>query len=308
MANITIVIPCYNEGPNVELISEKIAALSMDDHHFEVLFVDDGSADDTLSRIKKLAANRGDFIKYISLSRNFGHQNALFAGISKSTGDAVIMLDSDLQHPVELIPDMVRKWEEGYDIVYTIREEDPSLGLFKKVTSKMYYRLMNAFSDVHVDNGAADFRLIDKKVRDVMKNDINESFLFLRGIFNWVGYERYAITYKPNKRASGDTKYTLRKMLALASSGIFSFSIKPLKLATYLGLTVSLLSFLYGIYAIVMNVFSDKTVSGWTSMILSILFIGGIIMILLGIIGEYIGRIYVEVKQRPRFLIKDSNL
>lgn len=217
------------------------------------------------------------------------------------------MMDGDMQHPPEIVPQMVEKWKEGFDIVYTIREQDKSLSLFKRFTSKLYYRLLNAFSDIKVDMGAADFRLIDRKVADVIKNDINESFLFLRGIFNWVGFNKFAISYMPHKRHAGKSKYTFRKMFALATSGIFSFSIKPLRLATYLGLFMSLVSFAYGFYALFMNIFTEKTVSGWTSVIFSILFVGGIIMILLGIIGEYIGRIYVEVKKRPRFLIKDSN-
>lgn len=307
MKLISVVIPCYNEGENVDLICKKIFENDSSENKVEILFVDDGSMDDTLSRIKRLSEIYTDRVNYISLSRNFGHQNALFAGISKAKGDCVLMMDSDLQHPVELIPEMIKKWNEGYDIVYTIREKDPSLSFFKNATSKIYYKLLNAFSDVQVDAGAADFRLIDRKVATVLQNDINESFLFLRGIFNWVGFNRYAITYKPNKRVSGETKYTFKKMLTLATSGIFSFSIKPLKLATYLGLIVSVLSFCYGFYALMMNIFSDRTVSGWTSVIISVLFVGGIIMILLGIIGEYIGRIYMEVKKRPRFLIKETN-
>ncbi len=307
MPLISIVIPCYNEAENVELICSRIFENDYSGDQVEILFVDDGSSDDTLAGIKKMSDSYPGKVKFIALSRNFGHQNALFAGISKARGDCLIMMDCDMQHPVELLPEMIAKWKEGNDIVYTIREKDKSLPFFKNLTSKLYYRLLNAFSDVHVDPGAADFRLIDKKIVSILQNDINESFLFLRGIFNWVGFNRVAINYKPNKRYSGKTKYTFRKMLALASSGIFSFSIKPLKLATYLGLTVSFLSFCYGLYALFMNIFSDRTITGWTSLIISILFVGGIIMILLGIIGEYIGRIYVEVKKRPKFLIKESN-
>ncbi|MCK9611497.1 MAG: glycosyltransferase family 2 protein [Bacteroidales bacterium] len=307
MPLISIVIPCFNEGENVELVCAKLLEYSFPDAHTEILFVDDGSADNTLQRIKSLADKHKGIVKYISLSRNFGHQNALFAGISTAKGDCIIMMDGDMQHPPEIVPQMVEKWKEGFDIVYTIREQDKSLSLFKRFTSKLYYRLLNAFSDIKVDMGAADFRLIDRKVADVIKNDINESFLFLRGIFNWVGFNKFAISYMPHKRHAGKSKYTFRKMFALATSGIFSFSIKPLRLATYLGLFMSLVSFAYGFYALFMNIFTEKTVSGWTSVIFSILFVGGIIMILLGIIGEYIGRIYVEVKKRPRFLIKDSN-
>ncbi|HOY30953.1 MAG TPA: glycosyltransferase family 2 protein [Bacteroidales bacterium] len=307
MSLISIIIPCYNEGENVERVYGKIFENDYAGDQLEILFIDDGSSDDTLLRIKHLSEAHPGRVKYISLSRNFGHQNALFAGMSKAKGDCLIMMDGDMQHPAELIPAMISKWKEGFDIVYTIREKDPSLSFFKNITSAMYYKLLNIFSDVTVDAGAADFRLIDKKVAAVLKNDINESFLFLRGIFNWVGYDRYGIMYKPNKRFSGSTKYTFKKMISLATSGIFSFSIKPLKLATYLGLIVSFLSFCYGVYALLINILTDKTVSGWTSVIISVLFVGGIIMILLGIIGEYVGRIYMEVKKRPRFIIKESN-
>lgn len=303
---VSIVIPCYNEEGNIEKLYDQIK-LIVTEHIVEYLFVDDNSSDRTLEILENLAS-KDENVRYLSFSRNFGHQSALRAGLEFSTGDCVISMDADLQHPPELLPAMIRKWNEGYDIVYTIRRDIENVSFFKKVTASVFYKLINFLSDVEIKVGAADFRLLDKKIVKILINDISEYHLFYRGLISWIGFKQTGIEYIPNKRYSGKTKYSFLKMLNLALNGISSFSIKPLKIAILLGLILSLLSGIYGLYVLWISVFTDKTVEGWTSVILSILFIGGINMILLGIIGEYVGKIYIQIKQRPHFLISKTNI
>lgn len=303
---VSIVIPCYNEEGNIEKLYDQIK-LIVTEHIVEYLFVDDNSSDRTLEILENLAS-KDENVRYLSFSRNFGHQSALRAGLEFSTGDCVISMDADLQHPPELLPAMICKWNEGYDIVYTIRRDIENVSFFKKVTASVFYKLINFLSDVEIKVGAADFRLLDKKIVKILINDISEYHLFYRGLISWIGFKQAGIEYIPNKRYSGKTKYSFLKMLNLALNGISSFSIKPLKIAILLGLILSLLSGIYGLYVLWISVFTDKTVEGWTSVILSILFIGGINMILLGIIGEYVGKIYIQIKQRPHFLISKTNI
>lgn len=303
---VSIVIPCYNEEGNIEKLYDQIK-LIVTEHIVEYLFVDDNSSDRTLEILENLAS-KDENVRYLSFSRNFGHQSALRAGLEFSTGDCVISMDADLQHPPELLPAMICKWNEGYDIVYTIRRDIENVSFFKKVTASVFYKLINFLSDVEIKVGAADFRLLDKKIVKILINDISEYHLFYRGLISWIGFKQTGIEYIPNKRYSGKTKYSFLKMLNLALNGISSFSIKPLKIAILLGLILSLLSGIYGLYVLWISVFTDKTVEGWTSVILSILFIGGINMILLGIIGEYVGKIYIQIKQRPHFLISKTNI
>lgn len=307
MDKICIVVPCYNEESNTDLMIEAIMKAIPTGYHYEILLVDDGSRDGTLEKIKENALKYPNNIKYLSFSRNFGHQYALMAGLTYANGDCIIMMDADLQHPPQLIGEMLQKWKEGYDIVYTIRQDGKNISVFKKGTSKLFYKLINFLSDLDLKNGEADFRLIDKKVSAVFKNNINESSVFLRGLISWVGFKKIGINYTPDQRHSGKTKYSFGKMMNLAIDGITSFSTRPLRLAVIFGFLLALFSFIYGVYAILMRLFTSTTVGGWTSTILSILFVGGVIILLLGIIGEYIGKIYFEVKKRPRFIIRDSN-
>lgn len=302
---ISIIIPCYNEENNIELLYRRINEQLPGDL-YECIFIDDGSTDNTLNVIKQLAEQNNP-VKYLSFSRNFGHQNALKAGIDYALGDCIIMMDADLQHPPGLIPEMIKKWKEGFDIVYTLRKDTDNLPFFKKQTSQLFYKIINYLSDIKVEKGAADYRLLDRKVADVFKYDFPEYFLFIRGLTSWVGFRQFAIVYIPQERHSGKSKYSLFKMVAFALYGITSLSMKPLRLATILGITVSILSFLYGIYALVMSIFTNNTIHGWTSTILTILFIGGIQMFLLGIIGEYLGKLFFEVKKRPQYILKDTN-
>jgi len=303
---IHIIIPCHNEENNIELLYYQIKDV-LKDAHFEIIFIDDCSTDNTLDVIESLAS-KDDCIKFLSFSRNFGHQNALKAGIDHATGDCVISMDGDLQHPPETLSKLLKKWQEGYDIVYTVRNDNEGVSFLKKTTSTFFYKIINFLSDTEIKSGTADFRLMDRKVIEVLKNNINEYQLFYRGLIPWIGYKQFGVDYVPNKRNSGKSKYSFFKMLNFAIEGITSFSIKPLKLAQTLGLLLTLFSIFYGIYAICMSLFTTDTIKGWTSTLISILFIGGVNMMLLGIIGEYIGKIYLQVKNRPHYIISKSNI
>lgn len=273
----------------------------------EFIFVDDNSNDKTLN-ILEVLSQKDLNVKYVSFSRNFGHQSALRAGLEYSTGDCVISMDGDLQHPPELLQSMIDKWKEGYDIVYTIRKDVENVSNFKKITANVFYKLINNLSDIEIKPGAADFRLLDKKIVRILVDDISEYHLFYRGLVSWIGYKQTFIEYIPNKRHSGETKYSISKMINFAIDGITSFSIRPLKLAILLGMILSFISAIYGIYVLGMAVFTDEALKGWPSLLISVLFIGGINMILLGIIGEYIGKLYIQSKKRPYFLIKKTNI
>ncbi len=303
---ISIVIPCYNEEGNVRKIYEAVIE-QLSSYDFQLLFVDDCSKDNTLSIMKEL--NKTDNrVDYISFSRNFGQISGLRAGLEHANGDCVISLDADMQHPPELIPQMIKKWEEGYDIVSTLRKDVENVGFFKKLTSSLFYKIFNKLSDIQIKPGAADFRLLDRKIVEILIRDFNEYHYYLKGLVNWIGFNHTEIEYEVGERFSGETKYSVTKLVNLAIDGITSFSIKPLKLAILLGFSLSAFSAIYAIYAIYMALFTDETVRGWTSVLVSILFIGGVNMILLGIIGEYLGKLYIQSKNRPIFLIKETNI
>lgn len=302
---VSVVIPAFNEEGNIPLLTEKLTAVLENYHDYRILFVDDGSRDHTPDVIKDIR-EKNPRVQYISLTRNFGHQNALKAGLDHAEGDCVITMDADLQHPPELVPQLIDKWQAGYDVVYTVRSDDPNLSWFKRKTSGLFYRLLRWLSDMKIPKGAADFRLLDRSVVEVFK-DIKEYFLFFRGITHWVGFRQYALPYTPEKRFSGKSKYSVKQMMGFAITGITSFSLKPLRLSILLGITFASLAFLYGIYAIAMKLFSQQAVPGWASVLVSVLFIGGFQLIVLGIIGEYIGKLFMEVKQRPHYIIKEKS-
>jgi len=260
----------------------------------------------TLPILKKLHSQNNK-INFLSFSRNFGHQNALIAGIRYADGDCIISIDGDLQQPPELIPDLITKWNEGYDIVYTIRKDGEKTPFMKKITSLLFYKLMNLISDINFENGEADFRLLDKHAATQL-NSLNENAIFLRGMVKWLGFEQTGIEYIPEKRNAGKTKYSRKKMFALAISGITSFSIKPLRISTIIGVSIALLSILYGIYALYIKLFTHNTIEGWTSVFFMVTFIGGIQLTIMGIIGEYIGNIFIESKKRPHYIIREDSL
>jgi glycosyltransferase involved in cell wall biosynthesis len=306
--NITIVIPSYNEESNIEkLLSSLNEVIVSLNYNFKILFVDDGSRDSTIVKLKDLARNQ-DNLFYIELSRNFGHQNALKAGIdyAKLNSDAVISMDGDLQHPPALIPELITRWEEGYDVVYTVRAETESLSYFKNKTSKWFYSLMNKLSEIKFEPGTADFRLIDKRVAEVF-SDFTENELFIRGIINWVGFSQFAVDYMPQERYSGKSKYTLSKMIRFAIQGITSFSTRPLYFAVFLGLGLSVFSIIFFSIYVGYSLYFGHPISGWASVITAIVFFGCLNLIVLGIIGIYIGKLFMQSKGRPNYLVKNTN-
>jgi len=306
MANflLSVIVPVYNEEKNIDpLLNRLIAVLKK--YNYELIFINDGSSDSTDLLIKRIA-NKNNRIKLVSFQRNFGHQIALTCGYKLSRGDCVVSLDADLQDPPEIIPEMLNKWQSGKKIVYAKREEREGESLFKKQTAYLFYKLINFLSDTTIPQNVGDFRLLDREVVDFL-NDLNEQSRFLRGLVSWGGYPAEYIYFKREKRLSGKTHYTLSKMVNFALEGIISFSIKPLRLATYLGFLTAAAGFLGIIYAILGRVFLPSYwVTGWTALFVGIMFLGGIQLITIGIIGEYVGRIYQEVQKRPRFLIKEK--
>jgi len=300
---ISVVIPCYNEAGNIAALYAVLQPILDKYPKYEIIFVDDGSKDKTIERITTIAKQDSQ-VKLIGLSRNFGHQNALKAGIDHALGHCVISLDADLQHPPEVIPQLISKWQEGYEVVFTTRKEDADLPWMKRTASALFYQIAQKLSSVQIEKGAADFRLLDRSVVDALK-PLNESYLFIRGLVSWVGFRQTAISYVANNRFSGSTNYTYRKMLALALSGITSFSIRPLQLSIILGSVIAAFAGIYGIYVIYSFAFTQNALPGWASTTASVLFIGGVQLIMLGILGEYVGKGFMEGKRRPNYIIRD---
>lgn len=307
MKKISVVIPAHNEEGNISLIYRRIKDVfaALEKYRFEIIFVNDGSRDNTQQVIEELAENCEE-VKYIEFSRNFGHQPAVKAGMDASTGNAVISMDADLQHPPEVIFDMIKKWEEGFDIVYTIRTYPKEISAFKRKTSKIYYQFLATISDVNLkEGGGSHFRLMNASVVDVVRN-MNESDIFLRGLSNWVGFKQTGIRFTAAKRASGESSYNLNKMMRFAFTRITAFSVKPLYLAAYLGFIFSAISILgYAIY-VIHSFIAHTEISGWDSLIMTVVFFGGLQLIILGIIGIYLGKIFKQVKERPNYIIRSK--
>jgi len=305
--SITIVIPLYNEAGNLEkLISELDIHTQELPYDFTYLFVDDGSRDESLQLIKEITV-KNNKVKYIEFSKNFGHQLALKAGLDNSFTDAVISMDADLQHPPHLIPLLIKEWENGYDVVFTIRKEDKKLSFFKRKTSKYFYRIINYLAQIKIEEGAADFRLMDQNVVSEFRK-FNEKELFIRGLVSWLGFKQKSIIYEPHERFSGKSKYTIKKMFNFAIQGITSFSIKPLYLTIYFGGIISLISiFLYILY-LIYSFYYNTAISGWASLISTVVFFGGLNLTVLGIIGIYIGKMFMQTKNRPNYIIRTTNL
>lgn len=303
---LSLVIPLFNEEENIQPLYDAIDKATKG-ISIEIIFVDDGSKDKSLAIIKNLS-QKDDRIQFLSFSRNFGHQNALKAGIDYSKGDCVISMDADLQHPPELIPSLIEKWKEGYDVVYTIRKYDKKTAFFKKITARLFYGIIRSLSKTKIEKGTADFRLLDKKIIKEIKA-LKENYLFLRGMVSWMGFSQSSITYIAPERQAGKTKYSFRKMIKFAFSGITSFSTKPLQLSTFFGFLIAGAAFIYALYAIIASTFTDVVIEkGWTSVIVSVLFIGGIQLIMIGILGEYLGKLFIENKRRPNYIIKEKNI
>lgn len=302
---ISIVLPVFNESQTLPALYARLAGVMRRlGESYELVFVNDGSRDGSLDLLKKLAAEDAK-IRVVSLSRNFGHQMAITCGLDRARGAAVIVMDADLQDPPELIPTLIERWREGYDVVYAVREERQGESLFKRATAALFYRLIRRLSRVEIPADTGDFRLLSRRAVEGLRAT-TERNRFVRGLVGWIGYRQTGVRFVREERAAGETKYPFRKMLKFAIDGITSFSFVPLQMATYFGFLISGASFLYIVYAVLQKLLTDRPVTGWTSLMVAMLFLGGVQLITLGIIGEYVGRIYEEVKQRPLYLVDET--
>ncbi|MBR2743816.1 MAG: glycosyltransferase family 2 protein [Clostridia bacterium] len=310
MKKISVIIPMYYEQDVAEECYSRLSNTlkNIPGYEYELICINDGSKDKTLEILEQIAY-QDEKVKVISFSRNFGHQAAVTAGLQYVTGDAIVIIDADLQDPPELIPEMLKFWEDGYEVIYGKRKSRAGESPFKLLSAKMFYRTLNALSDVEIPKDTGDFRLIDRKVVDTI-NLMPEHNKFLRGLISWVGYKQMPFEYERKERFAGKTKYPLRKMLKLAGDGIISFSNKPLKLVGGLGILSIFVSFCLLIYAIVSYIFKLNDLSaGWTSLMIGITFFAGVQLLSLWVLSEYIGRIYDETKQRPQYIVdKKINL
>jgi polyisoprenyl-phosphate glycosyltransferase len=302
MPTYSLVVPAYNEeGVLAELATHLTDVMDALDGDAEAILVDDGSRDRTYELMLDAAQSDPRF-RLIRLSRNFGHQIALTAGVDLAAGDAVIVLDADLQDPPEVVLELAARWREGYDVVYAVRDVREGETRFKRMTASWFYRAFNRISDVQVPLDVGDFRLIDRRALDVF-SQMRESNRFVRGMFSWIGLSQTGVVYARHERFAGETKYPLRKMLRFAATGVISFSAAPLRAALNLGFVVSFVSFALGIWSVIVKLSGLYQVPGWTSIVVVTTFIGGIQLIVLGVIGEYIGDIHAEVKRRPLYVI-----
>ena len=300
----SVIIPAYNEQEVIEESYKRLTAVMRQlNEPYELLFVDDGSRDDTAGILARICENDRN-VKLLRFSRNFGHMPAITAGMDYARGNAILVIDADLQDPPELFPEMIGKWREGYDVVYGKRSERKGETAFKKMTAGLYYRFLRRMTDVDLPVDTGEFRLIDRKVCDAIKS-IKEKNRYIRGLVSWVGFKQTAVEYVREKRFAGVTKYPLTKMIKFAMDGITTFSYKPLKLATHLGFGISVLSFLYLLIVLYQRLFTDTTTTGWASMVAIVLFSQGIVLMVLGLMGEYIGRIFEEMKGRPIYIVKE---
>ena len=305
MKTITLLIPAYNEEAVLDALFERLDALAKTEkkYTFEFLFVNDGSRDGTLEIIKK-QAEKDSRVSYINLSRNFGKEIAVIAGIDHVQGDAMVILDADLQDPPELIPEMIKYWEEGYDDVYARRKSRKGETWFKKHTSSLYYKLLQSSTDIPVQVDTGDFRLINRRCIEAIKQ-IRENQRYTKAMFSWIGYKKKEIFYDRDPRLAGETKWNYQKLINLAINGITSFTTAPLRIATVTGLIISISAFIYIAYLLIRPLFGVSTGAGYSSTLAIILFLGGAQMLFLGIIGEYVGRIFNETKNRPLYLIEE---
>lgn len=302
---ITIMIPAYNEEKVLPKLFNRLDKLSQNESNylFEFLFINDGSKDSTMKLIseKSTIDNR---ISYINLSRNFGKERAMLAGFDYAKGDAIVIIDADLQDPPELIPNMISLWEEGYDDVYAKRESREGETWLKKATSRWFYSILDKISSIEIQRDTGDFRLLDRRAVEALKT-LRESNRYTKGMFSWVGFKKKEITYKRNPRAAGETKWNYFKLFNLAIEGITSFTTSPLRISFIFGLLISSVAFFWILYLLIRPLFGVPTGGGYSSLMSVILFLGGVQLLAIGIIGEYIGRIFIETKNRPVYLIQD---
>jgi dolichol-phosphate mannosyltransferase len=301
---VSVVVPVYNEAEVISVFYERATqALSrIQGFDYEILFVDDGSRDTSYQLLAGFAAN-DPRLRVLKFSRNFGHQIAITAGIDHARGDCVVIIDADLQDPPEVIPAMIDRWREGFDVVYGVRAEREGEGAMKLFTASAFYRILSRLTNIQIPADVGDFRLMSRRATDQLKL-LREKDRFVRGLVSWIGFKQTGLTYSRDKRYAGETKYPYRKMIKFAFDGITSFSTVPLKLATWSGYAASLLAFLY-----LLSVFVQKllghTVEGWATIMVAVLFLGGVQLVCLGILGEYLGRIFNEVKPRPMYVVEE---
>jgi polyisoprenyl-phosphate glycosyltransferase len=303
---LAIICPVYNEEEVIELfyktLKKVLQKISLS-YKSQIIFVLDKSSDNSFKILKSLC-QKDKIVSVILLSKRFGHQTALLAGLDACDSDVVIMMDSDLQHPPSLIPKMLAEYKKGYEVIYTIRTEDKDKSFVREISSKLFYKILNYFSEIKLSPGEADFRLVSKRVYSLFKQNIREQNPFFRGLFFWVGFNRKGVSFSASARAKGESKYNVSRLIKFALLGIISFSKKPLQISIYFGLLISTLSFLFLIYIISLFLFGKYMPSGWTTIAVLISFFGGVQLVFIGIIGEYIGQIYDQVKSRPHYIIE----
>ncbi|MFN8279813.1 MAG: glycosyltransferase family 2 protein [Saprospiraceae bacterium] len=307
MKLLSVIIPVYNEEGNLELLFKRLEkVLSTTDATPEYIFINDGSRDHSMEIIRQLAM-KDSRVKFIDFSRNFGHQTAVTAGLDYCNGDCAIIIDADLQDPPEMITELYTKWKEGFEVAYARRRSRQGENYLKKWTARVFYRLLKKITSIQIPVDTGDFRIIDRKVINVLKQ-MPEQQKFLRGQISWIGFRQTAVEYDRDERYAGKTGYTYSKMIRFALDGITSFSNFPLRFATMMGFLVSAIAFLLILYALYQRLVSREFVPGWASLMLAILFMGGVQLISLGIIGEYISRMDVNVRKRPLYIVRESNL
>src|SRR6266850_7233996 len=300
---ISIVLPAHNEAGNVAPMAAAIAQAMALLGSYEIIFVDDGSTDGTLGAIRAAARDPG--IRYLSFTRNFGHQAALRAGLRHAKGRAAIVMDADFEHPPELIPKLIAAWKDGAKIVATRRDDD-GVAAGKRLSSKLYYRVLDAIGDVRIEPGSADYMLLDRAVLDVV-NAIEDQEIFLRGLTRWLGFPLVTIPYTRGQRQHGESSFSLRRMVELALTGIAAHSVRPLRFAIWLALGFAALGFLFVIYAVISFLFVQHTVAGWSSIVAVIAILGAAQLLVLGIIGDYVGRILRETRKRPSYIVAETD-
>ena len=307
MKKISIILPVYNEAEIIKEFSDSLHAVLdqlLENYSFEVIYCVDKSTDDTESRVKEICRDRSSV--YLGLSKRFGHQMSLVAGMDHCCGEAAIMMDCDLEHPPSLIPKLLELFEQGYEVVHTRRLYNEKIGYLKKTTSNFYYGILSRLSSVTIEEGSADFRLISRKCIDVFCNSIREQHQFLRGLFRWVGFEQCTCEFVSGTRHGGKSKYTARRMFSFAINGIISFSKLPLTISAVVGIIIAFVGFAYGGYTVIASLVSQRIPSGWPSTISLIAFLGGLQLTVLGIIGRYIGEVFDEVKRRPLYIVEEE--
>lgn len=306
MKTVTILIPCFNEESSLPLLYKELVALGSDTRFsWEFLFINDGSKDNTILLLKELA-NKDNRVRYISLSRNFGKENALLAGFDFATGDCMVIMDADLQHPPKLIPRMLQLWEEGYEDVYARRKDRGTDSWLRRKLSNTYYRMLQKVSNIDILQNVGDFRLLDRKCIDALKQ-LRETERYTKGMYCWIGFKKTELEFEVAERVAGQSSFSYRKLVKLAINGFTSYTTAPLKLSVYIGIIVSLLSFILMLVFLIKALLYGDPVQGFPTLITVILFLGGVQLLSLGIIGEYLGKVFNETKHRPVYLVSETN-